>query len=83
MPPVLGNAVALLAVAALVFVCARYLWLDHQRGGGCASCGGACAHGGGCASCHGGCGGGVPKDFRPIDVSALRIHTDQDPPDGT
>lgn len=75
MPPVLGNAIAILAVAALVSVCVRYLWMDHKRGGGCASCGsnGGCASCGGCAHGGAGCAGSVPEGFRPIDISALKI----------
>ncbi|MBQ9492716.1 MAG: FeoB-associated Cys-rich membrane protein [Oscillibacter sp.] len=58
MSPILGNAIALLAVALLVTVCARYLWKDAKRGGcaGCAGCGnGHCAR----------CPGHVRKEARP------------------
>ena len=94
MPPILGNAIALLMVAALVYVCARNLWLDHRQGGGCASCGGSC--GGSCAGC-GGCsvstggspaGGNGPRSsgrvayngkIYHVDVDGLRVHrTDTD-----
>ena len=59
MPPILGNAIALLFVGVLVCVCARTLWLDHKRGGGCASRGGTC--GGDCAGCAG-CSVGTGSD---------------------
>ena len=56
MPPVLGNLIAIAAVAALVFVCARYQWKELKQGGcsGCSGCGG-CS--GGCGRCGGGCAG--------------------------
>ena len=50
MPVVLGNAIAILMVAALVAVCAREIWKGHKKGG----CGGSCA---GCSGCCGSCGG--------------------------
>ena len=54
MPSFLGNAICILLIAALVFVCARNLYLDHVSGG-CAGCSGSCS------SC-GHCGGSeVPK----------------------
>ena len=53
MSPILGNAIALLAVGLLVAACARFLWKDAQRGGcgGCAGCGGC--HGNACSRCAG------------------------------
>ena len=48
MPPILGNIIALLAVALLVYVSARNLWGGHKSGGcsgNCASCGGGCSCG--------------------------------------
>ncbi len=44
MSPVLGNAIVLLALAAVVFLAARSLWKNRKKGG----CGGDCAHCGGC-----------------------------------
>ena len=85
MPPILGNTIALLCVAALVYVCAHTLWLDHKRGGGCASCGGSCGGNcGGCAGCSPGAGrpagGNRPRSGKiacngkiyRVDVDALR-----------
>ena len=68
MPPILGNAIALAFVLALVYACVRTLRRDRQRGG-CAACG-ACS--GTCAGC-GKCGGAAATDALPvIDVEALR-----------
>ncbi|MBQ9521634.1 MAG: FeoB-associated Cys-rich membrane protein [Oscillospiraceae bacterium] len=52
MSPILGNAIALLAVALLVAVCVRNLWRDARRGGcgGCGGCSGQCSHCAGCAA---------------------------------
>ena len=46
MSPIVGNAIALLAVALLAAGCVRKLWKDAKRGG----CGGNCSH---CAGCPG------------------------------
>ena len=73
MPPILGNAIALLCVALLVAVCVRNLWKDAKSGGcgGCAGCGGGNACGGcpHCAGCH-----SVGRNAGTLpDVSALRL----------
>ena len=73
MPPILGNAIVLLAVALLVTACARYLWKDARRGGcgGCAGCGrGDCAQ---CSACH---AGTFQADKLP-DLGALRLSPDK------
>ncbi len=49
MNALLGNGIALLLTAGLVFLSARELWRGHKKGGcgrGCAGCNGNCA---GCA----------------------------------
>ena len=73
MPPILGNLIVTLAVAALVFVCARYLYRDAKRGGGCAGCGGSCS--GSCGSCAAPCAvdeSAVRAAAARIDVERLR-----------
>ena len=45
MSPILGSAIALLAVGLLAAGCVRTLWRDAKRGG----CGGRCDHCAGCA----------------------------------
>lgn len=53
MPPILGNIIALLAVALLVYACARNLWGGHKSGGcsgNCASCSGGCSCGSSCSA---------------------------------
>ncbi len=49
----MGDAIVLLAVAALVAACVRNLWRDAKSGGcsGCAGCGGC--HGNACSRCAG------------------------------
>lgn len=54
MSPVLGNGIALILVALLVYACARSLWKTHRAGG----CGGNCAS---CGSCTCGKTGGTGK----------------------
>lgn len=49
MSPILGNAIALLAVALLAAGCVRNLWRDAKRGG-CGGCSGQCSHCAGCAA---------------------------------
>ncbi len=39
MPPVLGNAIVILLLAAAVALAVRSLWRDRKRGG---ACGGSC-----------------------------------------
>ncbi|MBQ9329531.1 MAG: hypothetical protein IJ221_00865 [Oscillibacter sp.] len=69
MPPILGYAIVIAAIAALVYACARYLWNDLKKGGcaGCANCGGGCA---GCQSCQ-----SVDTSDLP-DLSYLRLDKD-------
>ena len=49
MPPILGNAIVLLALLAVVCLAVRSLWRARRRGGhcpgdcgSCSSCGGSC-----------------------------------------
>lgn len=69
MSPILGNAIALLAVAALVVACARFLWKDAQRGGcgGCAGCGR-----GDCTQCSA-CAGTKLPDLRQLRIDPDRL----------
>lgn len=75
MPPILGNAIALLGVALLVAACARNLWKDAKQGG-CAGCGGnACGACPRCAGCH-----SVENYRGPLpDLSALRVKKEARP----
>lgn len=60
MPSVLGNLIVISAVAALVFVCARYQWKLQKQGGcggSCAQCGGSCGVYAKRGGCPGNCGG--------------------------
>lgn len=75
MPPILGNAIALLFVALLVAVCVRNLRKDAQSGGccsGCAGCGGC--HGGACAHCD-----GIRVSGPLPDISGLRLKKEERP----
>ena len=49
MPAILGNLIAILLVALLVFVSGREIWKSHKSGG----CGGSCS---GCSGNCAGCG---------------------------
>ena len=73
MSPILGNAIALLAVGLLVTACARFLWKDAQRGGcgGCAGCGR-----GDCTQCSA-CNAGAWKADNLPDLSGLRLNPDE------
>lgn len=47
MPPILGNLIVLLVLAAAAALAVRSLWRSHKRGG---HCNGDCAS---CGGCHG------------------------------
>ena len=57
MPPILGNAIVILALLGLVYVCGKNVLGDIRgqlKGKGCSSCGGGCSScSGSCASCSG------------------------------
>ena len=56
MAVIIGNAVAVLLVCALVLVCVRQLLPGKKEGGcaaGCAGCSGCSGCGAGCGSCGG------------------------------
>ena len=48
MPPILGNLIVILILAAVVALAIRSLWKSHKSGGHCSGdcshCGGACHH---------------------------------------